>query len=152
MKRLRPALALCAVAALLAACGRADDTPPAARVAATPSPATVSPTAAPADEFADARSTYNAACVRCHQQNGEGGKVELDPDTAIRVPSFKRGHALAHTDADFIRKITNGDDAMPAFGKRLTEEQIAGLVRFIRHEFQAGLRPGGEQPAGSGSQ
>jgi hypothetical protein len=28
---------------------------------------------------------------------------------------------------------------MPAFEKRLTPEQIRGLVRFIRREFQAGL-------------
>ncbi|HYP53758.1 MAG TPA: cytochrome c [Pyrinomonadaceae bacterium] len=149
MERLRLALSLCAVAAFLVACGRDADTPQPARVAVTPSPASALQPAAPpstADEFADARATYNATCVRCHQQSGEGGTVEFDAGTTVKVPSFKRASALTRTDADFVHKITNGDDAMPAFGKRLTQEQIAGLVRFIRHEFQAGLQPGGQKP------
>jgi mono/diheme cytochrome c family protein len=37
---------------------------------------------------------------------------------------------------------------MPAFEKRLTPEQIGGLVRFIRQEFQAGLlKDGAPQPS-----
>ena len=150
MKRLRPALTLCAVAAFFVACGGANDTRPTAGVAVTPTPAAASPPSAAApDEFAAARTTYNATCVRCHQQSGEGGTVELDKDTTIKVPSFKRGHALEHTDEQLMRKITNGDDAMPAFGKRLSQEEIAGLVRFIRHEFQAGLQTGEKKPAGA---
>jgi mono/diheme cytochrome c family protein len=46
---------------------------------------------------------------------------------------------LNRTDAQFARQIAKGGDGMPAFEKRLTPEQIAGLVRFIRREFQAGL-------------
>jgi cytochrome c551 len=107
-------------------------------VAAAATPATTATTPAN-DEFASARTTYNATCVRCHQENGEGGLVEMDEGAKLRVPSFKKGHGLKHTDSEFARQIANGGDGMPAFKARLTPEQIAQLVRFIRHEFQAGL-------------
>ena len=145
MKRLKLALTLSALAALAAACGESTQTNQTARVASSPAaPAATPPPATPTpDQFADARATYNQTCVRCHKENGEGGLAELDEKKTIKVPSFKAAHALKDSDQDFIRKITNGDDDMPAFGKRLTQEQIQGLVRFIRHEFQAGLKPDG---------
>lgn len=105
--------------------------------AATPAGAQTTTTSP--DEFAAARATYNATCVRCHKQNGEGGVVEFDEGKKLEVPNFKTGHALTHTDAQFARKIANGGDGMPAFKDRLTPEQIDELVRFVRHEFQAGL-------------
>ena len=96
--------------------------------------------AAPAsDELASARSTYKAVCASCHQENGEGGTVEFDEGIKLKVPSFKTGHGLTHTEAQFARQIAKGGDGMPAFEKKLTPEQIGGLVRFIREEIQAGL-------------
>lgn len=99
---------------------------------------TSTPTA-PADELAAARATYNAVCIRCHKETGEGGLTDMGEGGTLKVPSFKSGHGLNHTDAQFARQIAKGGDGMPGFEKRLTPEQIGGLVRFIRQEFQAGL-------------
>ena len=93
-------------------------------------------------ELAAARSTYNNTCSKCHQPNGEGGTVDVDGDK-VRVPSFKGGHALKHSDAEYVKQITNGGEGMPKFKDRLTQDQINGLVRFIRTEFQQGLAVGG---------
>jgi mono/diheme cytochrome c family protein len=140
MKHLKLALLLCAFAAFIAAC--ASNTPTlqtgntnVAGTTATPPPAN----AAPADELAAARATYNAACVRCHKETGEGGLTDMGDGGTLKVPSFKSGHGLNHTDAQFARQIAKGGDGMPAFERRLTPEQIGDLVRFIRREFQAGL-------------
>jgi mono/diheme cytochrome c family protein len=100
----------------------------------TPTPVPT-PTATP-DEFATIRATYSAACIRCHKPDGTGGTAELDEGKTLKVPSFKEGHALTHTDQQFARQIANGGDGMPAFKSRLTPEQINELVRFIRTEFQ----------------
>ena len=82
-----------------------------ARTASTPAA-----TLPVSDEFAAARSTYNAACVRCPQANGEGGAVEFDEGGRLKVPSFKAGHGLKHTDIEFARQIAKGGDGgMPAF-------------------------------------
>jgi mono/diheme cytochrome c family protein len=33
------------------------------------------------------------------------------------------------SDADLIKQVTNGGEDMPPFGKKLTKEQIEGLVK-----------------------
>ena len=93
-------------------------------------------------ELAAARTTYNNTCSKCHQANGEGGVVDVDGDK-LRVPGFKGGHALKHSDDEYVKQITNGGEGMPKFKGRLTPEQINGLVRFIRTDFQQGLNAGG---------
>ncbi|HEX8455882.1 MAG TPA: c-type cytochrome [Pyrinomonadaceae bacterium] len=145
MKHLKFVLTLAFVAAITAACAGNYDTSSngnsnaTAANASTASGTSASPAAAPTDELAAARVTYNAACVRCHKETGEGGVVEMGEDGTLKVPSFKEGHTLHHTDAQFARQIAKGGDGMPAFEKRLTPEQIGALVRFVRREFQAGL-------------
>ena len=139
MKHLKLALLIFAITTFAAACAStnttvSNNTTNTTNTASTPVAATPA-----SDEFAAARSTYTAACVRCHQANGEGGSVEFDEGGTLKVPSFKSGHGLHHTDIEFARQIAKGGDGMPAFEKKLTPEQINGLIRFIRKEFQAGL-------------
>lgn len=143
MKHLKLALLISAITAFAASCASTNTTvyttnSNAANTASSPA-ATATGTAAPSDEFAAARSTYNAACVKCHNQNGEGGAVDLGDGEILKVPSFKTGHGLTHTEAQFARQIAKGGDGMPAFERKLSSEQIIDLVRFIRREFQAGL-------------
>jgi mono/diheme cytochrome c family protein len=99
------------------------------------------PTAASTpDEFVAARASFDKNCKTCHT-NGEGGPVKLDDGTKLKVPSLRAGHALRHSDAEVFKQITKGGDGMPAFGEKLKTEEINDLVRFIRHEFQAGRTP-----------
>jgi mono/diheme cytochrome c family protein len=93
------------------------------------------PTATP-DEFAAARTTYNATCAKCHKENGEGGITEIDGER-LRVPSLTGHHAREHTHEELVKKIDKGGEGMPAFEKRLTADQIEGLALFVRHEFQS---------------
>ena len=147
MKHLKLVLLISALTAFTLACASTNttlqtgntnaagtDTSAAATTGASPAVA-----ATPADELAAARATYNAACIRCHKETGEGGLTDMGDGGTLKVPSFKSGHGLNHTDAQFARQIAKGGDGMPAFEKRLTPEQIGGLVRFIRRDFQAGL-------------
>lgn len=144
MKHLKLALLLCAVIAFAVACASTNSTiqtgnTNAADTAAAPAAATPVTAAAPADDLAAARATYQATCLRCHKETGEGGTIDMGDGGTLKVPSFKSGHGLHHTDAQFARQIARGGDGMPAFEKRLTPEQIGGLVRLIRRDFQAGL-------------
>jgi mono/diheme cytochrome c family protein len=101
----------------------AATTTPAARATATP------------DEFASARASFAKHCVACHGAEGEGGVKAVD-NKKLKVPSFSTGHALKHTDEDFVEQIMKGGDGMPEFKDKLSPEEINLLVRFIRHEFQ----------------
>jgi mono/diheme cytochrome c family protein len=99
----------------------------------TPTPAAKA-TATP-DEFASARVNYAKDCVACHGADGEGGVKTVD-EKKLKVPSFSTGHALKHTDEDFVEQIMKGGDGMPEFKDKLSADEINLLVRFVRHEFQ----------------
>ena len=139
MKHLKFLLLICAVTTFALSCTSTNTTLQVGNTNTADRPPSAPAPPAAADDLAEARATYNAACVRCHRETGEGGVTDLGDGGTLKVPSFKSGHGLNHTDAQFARQIARGGDGMPAFERRLTPEQIGGLVRFIRREFQAGL-------------
>jgi mono/diheme cytochrome c family protein len=104
--------------------------------------ATATPTP---DAFADARGIFAKDCQNCHREDGVGGPVKLDDGKTLKVPSFRAGHALRHTDSDFRRQVMEGGDGMPAFKDKLSPEQIDQLIRLIRQEFQPGHTPPAEK-------
>lgn len=93
------------------------------------------------DAFAEVRGIYAKDCQNCHGVDGVGGPVKLEDGKTLRVPSFRTGHALRHTDSDFRRQIIEGGDGMPSFKVQLSGQQIDELIRMIRQEFQPGHTP-----------
>lgn len=138
MKLHKIALALFAALPFVAACNStqtAQNTntnarPTATAPASTPTPA---PAATP-DELASAAADYSQFCIKCHKADGTGGTVELDEGEKIKVESL-REHGLKDSDAHLAKQIREGGDDMPAFGKRLDEQRINNLVRYVRREF-----------------
>src|ERR1044072_8230791 len=102
------------------------------RTAATP--AAPSP-AASVDEFATAKANYKKHCEACHGEQATGGLVKVD-NKQIKVPSLKADHAIKHTDDQITKMITNGEEEMPAFKDKMSAQEIAQMVRFVRKEFQ----------------
>ena len=139
MKLFKLVVIICACALFIVACSNSNSTnQPAtgnAKVAANANAPT--PAATPADQLADARATFSHTCSRCHGDKGEGGEFDVD-GKKLKAPSLREGHVLKHPDEQLAKKIANGGDGMPAFGKRLTPEQINNLVRFIHQDLQAG--------------
>lgn len=110
-------------------------TSPSNQSPATNAPAAAAPTAS-VDEFAGAKANYAKMCADCHNSAGEGGTVQLD-DRQLKVPSLREGHALNHSDQQLVKQVLDGGEGMPAFKDKLSTGDAAGLVRFIRKEFQA---------------
>ena len=105
-------------------------------VQSTNSGAAVAPKAtATPDEFAAVRPIYKENCARCHGENGDGGQV-TEQGKKLKVPSLKAEHALKHSDQDYVEQIMNGGDGMPAFKGKLQPDQVDGLVKFVRKDFQ----------------
>lgn len=96
------------------------------------------------DPSAAVRAIYTRDCESCHGPEGNGGRVKLEDGTRLRVPSLREGHALRHPDSDFVKQIKNGGDGMPAYKDKLSQQEIDGLIRFIRAEFQPGHTPPAE--------
>lgn len=97
------------------------------------------------DAFAEVRGIYAKDCQNCHGVDGLGGPVKLEDGKTLKVPSFRAGHALRHTDSDFRRQVMEGGDGMPAFKDKLSPQQIDELIRLIRQEFQPGHTPPAEK-------
>jgi len=125
-------VAVC-VTTLGIACSNQTDTNSSKSPTAGNSPAAAaSPTV---DEFAATRVVFKEQCSKCHGETGDGGQVTIE-GKKLRVPTFKSGHALKHTEEDFHDQIMNGGDGMPPFKGKLKPDQATELVRFVRKEFQ----------------
>jgi mono/diheme cytochrome c family protein len=90
-------------------------------------PVQPSPTA-----LATARTVYLDKCARCHGETGRGD----GPDAATYYPSPTNLTDVSHinsvTDGEIFYQISQGRKPMPAFKKRLTEEQRWQLVLLVR--------------------
>jgi cytochrome c551 len=76
-------------------------------------------------EEIDAAALYSANCAGCHgeDRSGRSGPALL-PSRLTRDPD------------DYAELITNGGGGMPAFGSRLSADEIDALVEFILTEPQ----------------
>jgi mono/diheme cytochrome c family protein len=76
-----------------------------------------------------AESTYKAKCAVCHAADGSG-------DTAmgkkLEVQSFSAPAVAKLSDAVFVEITTKGKGKMPGYDKKLTDDQIKDLVKYVR--------------------
>lgn len=84
----------------------------------------------------DAKQTYDKTCASCH---GPGGKGDGAVGKMLKPPPADFGTALKGTsDADIAKIIKEGGKAvgkaatMPAYGSKLSDEQIQGLVQYVK--------------------
>src|SRR6266436_9057758 len=75
-----------------------------------------------------AASTYKTNCVSCHGQDGRGSAVGRSLHTA----DFHSAQVQQQSDAQLAGVVAEGRGNMPAFGTRLSEDQIDALVKYIR--------------------
>jgi mono/diheme cytochrome c family protein len=101
-----------------------------------PGAATVTPlTAAEQQRFEAGREVYRNICQACHQPDGRG--------LALVAPPLV-GSVLALAPAPVTARILlNGKEGrnglMPPIGSTLTDDQIAGVLTYVRREWgQAG--------------
>src|SRR5215216_2790750 len=132
MKLISLALTCVAIALFASACTETATPTNTNTSRAAGSPAAPAATAT-ADPLATARANYGKHCEGCHGPNGEGGLVKVE-NKQIKVASLKADHAIKHPDEQLAKVITAGEEAMPAFKDKLTQAEIADLVKFIRNE------------------
>jgi mono/diheme cytochrome c family protein len=75
-----------------------------------------------------AASTYKTNCVSCHGPDGRGSAVGKSLHTA----DFHSAQVKQQSDAQLAGVISEGRGNMPAFGTRLSKDQIDALVKYIR--------------------
>ena len=83
------------------------------------------------EELARTRTLFNDKCSRCH---GEDGRGKTHAGEMLGAPDFtdEKWAKEAKGDDRLIHSVTNGKEAMPAFGKKLSKQEIAALVAYVR--------------------
>ncbi len=75
---------------------------------------------------------FKANCARCHADDGSGTKKGIP---------LNSGHALHHSDEEYVRQVTAGKEPkMPAFGGKLSEAEITSVIEHVRRVIQAGAK------------
>lgn len=74
---------------------------------------------------------YMKKCAKCH---GDDGKAQTEKGKKMKAQDFTDPDFQQHVGDDkLIDAITNGTEKnMPAFGKTLSAEEIAGLAKEVR--------------------
>jgi len=78
----------------------------------------------------DAAALYKSKCAACHGPDGTGN---VPMGKTLGVTDLTSGDVQKQTDAQLTDSITNGKGKkMPAYKGKLTDDQIKGLVGYIR--------------------
>jgi len=130
----------------LAACGGSDDGTEAGTAAAdgTTSAATTTETepSVVGDAEAGAAVFETAGCGGCHTLAAAGSTGAVGPNLDELQPDLEA----------IVEQVTNGGGPMPAFGGRLTEEQIRDVAAYVfRSTSGAGGETGSDDSGSSGA-
>jgi cytochrome c6 len=84
---------------------------------------------APARAQGPAASTFKTKCAMCHAADGSG-KTPMGEKLKIR--DLRSDEVQKQTDAELNLAITKGKNKMPPYGGKLSKEEVASLVAFVR--------------------
>src|ERR1700683_62640 len=78
----------------------------------------------------DAPALYKSKCAACHGPDGTGN---VPTGKSLGVTDLTSGDVQKQTDAQLTDSIANGKGKkMPAYKGKVTDDQIKGLVGYIR--------------------
>jgi mono/diheme cytochrome c family protein len=82
----------------------------------------------PGPDSAASIATFRTKCAMCHGPDGRGSVVGM----RMNVPDLRSPSVQTLPDAQLDQIVSDGKGAMPSFKNSLSEEQIHGLVTYIR--------------------
>jgi cytochrome c6 len=74
-------------------------------------------------------AVYKSKCSTCHGADGSGN---TPAGRATAAKDFREPEVVQEADADLEGVIQTGRQKMPAYQGKLSEDQVDGLVRYIR--------------------
>eukprot|EP00339_Tiarina_fusa_P028455 CAMPEP_0117045770 /NCGR_PEP_ID=MMETSP0472-20121206/31666_1 /TAXON_ID=693140 ORGANISM="Tiarina fusus, Strain LIS" /NCGR_SAMPLE_ID=MMETSP0472 /ASSEMBLY_ACC=CAM_ASM_000603 /LENGTH=131 /DNA_ID=CAMNT_0004757903 /DNA_START=17 /DNA_END=412 /DNA_ORIENTATION=+ len=77
---------------------------------------------------------FNANCAACHA----GGQNVIMPEKTLEKEALEQYLAGGRNEKAIITQVTNGKNAMPAFGGRLDDEAIADVASYVIATSDAG--------------
>lgn len=97
------------------------------------------------DPLVAGQRLYTIHCAACHQATGEGTAGKIPPlagsEWVKGSPTVPARILLAGLGGPIEVRGLSYDGAMPVFGERLKDEQIALIVSYVRHAWDNGASP-----------
>lgn len=87
-----------------------------------------------AGDVAAGEQVFNANCAACHA----GGQNVIMPDKTLEKDALEQYLSGGRNEAAVAKQVTNGKNAMPAFGGRLGEDEIANVASYVIATSEAG--------------
>ena len=118
-------------------------------IGAFPSPQTGDPASVPlqlldSGQIESGRATYQINCAQCHGANAEGQPywLQRNPDGTLKAPPHDAtGHTWHHSAGLLFRIVQDGGKIyetpgfksnMPAFGDRLSSDEIRAVITYFK--------------------
>lgn len=76
----------------------------------------------------DAEALYKSKCQVCHGADGKGSSA----GQKLGVKDFRSPEVQKESDAELFKTTKEGKGKMPSYDKKLTDDQIKQLIKYIR--------------------
>jgi cytochrome c6 len=77
----------------------------------------------------DVAALYKSKCQMCH---GPDGKGDTPAGKKVGAKDFHSPEVAKMSDAELFGITKKGKEKMPAYDKKLTDDQIKSLIKYIR--------------------
>lgn len=85
--------------------------------------------AVPAGAQGTGAGTFKTKCAMCH---GDDGKANTPAGKAYKAEPLKDPMVVNASDDELAVIVKKGKNKMPAFGDKLTDDQINAVIAYIR--------------------
>jgi len=83
--------------------------------------------AAHAGDAANGAQIFAGNCAACHA----GGNNVIQTEKTLRKEALDQYLEGGRKESSVVTQVTNGKNAMPAFGGRLSDEEIADVAAYV---------------------
>lgn len=87
-----------------------------------------------AADLAAGEQIFSANCAACHA----GGQNVIMPDKTLEKEALDQYLAGGRSAGSIVTQVTNGKNAMPAFGGRLSDDDIKDVAAYVMAASDAG--------------
>mmetsp|Transcript_26740 Transcript_26740/g.55835 ORF Transcript_26740/g.55835 Transcript_26740/m.55835 type:complete len:139 (+) Transcript_26740:58-474(+) len=101
--------------------------PKTAAITAAASAALLVSTPALAGDIGAGEQVFSANCAACHA----GGQNVIMPEKTLYKDALTNYLAGGMKEGSVVTQVTNGKNAMPAFGGRLSDDDIANVASYV---------------------
>src|SRR5258708_37618544 len=85
--------------------------------------------ALPVFAASDGAALYKAKCTSCHGADGSG---QTPVGKSMKIRDLRSAEVQKQTDLELTKIIAGGKGKMPAYGKQLSDTELAAVIAHIR--------------------